>query len=214
MHAHAHAEGQDLQKVGSSSVQSLTAVPLTMATSACARHGQAHCHGRHTESSGWRPHARRFACTTSIPVRALKAGTEASPPPCEEQPSSCRLLALPCTVLQHVLSLCDARTLGALDGCASALHRPLPGAALSAVETAVRDAAAARYGPRRAVLLRVRVSSCMEIGADLEWLSCFPHEQEFVYPPITLLLPITGKQDEFVIGDSTVTVVDVEPKIA
>jgi hypothetical protein len=67
---------------------------------------------------------------------------------------------------------------------------------------------------RRAVLLRLRVSSCMEIGADLAWLSCFPHEEEFVYPPITFLRPITGKKDEFVIGDSTVTVVDVEPKIA
>ena len=51
-------------------------------------------------------------------------------------------------------------------------------------------------------------------GADLEWLSAFPHEKEYLYPPITLLRPLTGNKDESVLGDTTVAVIDAEPHIA
>ena len=54
----------------------------------------------------------------------------------------------------------------------------------------------------------------MELGADIEWLSAFPHEKEYLYPPITLLRPLTGNKDESVLGDTTVAVIDAEPHIA
>jgi len=42
---------------------------------------------------------------------------------------------------------------------------------------------------RVAVLLRIRTQNCMQQGADLTWLSAFPYEKEFLYPPITFLRP-------------------------
>ena len=74
----------------------------------------------------------------------------------DDEPCCC-LLKLPCSVLQHLLSFCDARTLGSLDSCATTLHRAPLGSALSPIETAVHDAAA-RYGPQRSRLLRARES--------------------------------------------------------
>ena len=139
---------------------------------------------------------------------------------------------LPVTVTHLTTGIKKLRTIPAQDYAQAAVRRDFyrgisnatileqflleGGTELALMSTTREPRIALKYAlrGRRAVLLRLRVSSCMEIGADLAWLSCFPHEEEFVYPPITFLRPITGKKDEFVIGDSTVTVVDVEPKIA
>ena len=67
---------------------------------------------------------------------------------------------------------------------------------------------------RVAVLLRIRTSSCMQQGADLTWLSAFPDEQEFLYPPITFLKSLKPAPAIFQIGEATFKVVDIEPHMA
>ena len=42
------------------------------------------------------------------------------------------------------------------------------------------------------VLLRLRTRSSMERGADLTFLSCFPGEKEYLFPPLTYLQPVQG----------------------
>ena len=49
-------------------------------------------------------------------------------------------------------------------------------------------------------------------GADIAFLSVYPNEREFLYPPLTFLRPV-GAQNE-VFGDKTALVVTVEPKLS
>ena len=54
----------------------------------------------------------------------------------------------------------------------------------------------------------------MDRGSELSWLSAFPHEIEYLYPPITFLKPVYH-DDEYIfkIGDAIIKVVDVSPKM-
>ena len=50
----------------------------------------------------------------------------------------------------------------------------------------------------RPLLFRIKVDTPMDMGAAIDWLSCFPHEQEILYPPYCYLQamfkqPIYGK---------------------
>ena len=67
-----------------------------------------------------------------------------------------------------------------------------------------------------AVLLRLRTRTFMERGPALDWISCFPDEEEVLYPPLTYLRPVSGRVYEHRIGDGegTITVVQVEPIMA
>ena len=56
----------------------------------------------------------------------------------------------------------------------------------------------------------LRAQSFMQRGADLTFLSAFPAEREYLFPPLTYLQP-TGKVVEVVQGGSIFTVVEVEP---
>ena len=66
------------------------------------------------------------------------------------------------------------------------------------------------------VLLRLRVYSFMQRGADVAWISAFPEEEERLFPPLTFLEP-KGRPKKVVIeGESgrpatTITVVTVVP---
>jgi len=40
------------------------------------------------------------------------------------------------------------------------------------------------------LIFRLRVDSPMEMGADLSWISLFPHEKEICYPPLTFIKPM------------------------
>ena len=71
------------------------------------------------------------------------------------------------------------------------------------------------------VLLRLRTASFMARGADIAFLSAFPAEQEFVYPPLTYLEP-TGGMETITIEkgaagpDSphiSITIIEVQPKM-
>jgi hypothetical protein len=58
-------------------------------------------------------------------------------------------------------------------------------------------------GPARSIstLLWIRTENVMDRGVDLEWLSAFPHEKEFLYPTLCFLRPIRERRTVFKIGD-------------
>ena len=75
----------------------------------------------------------------------------------------------------------------------------------SSLEVAMRYAASASP-----MLLRLKLRSFMECGADISFLSAFPAESEVVYPPMTFIKP-TGGVHEVMFDGTVFTVVDVEP---
>merc|ERR1712039_542225 len=56
------------------------------------------------------------------------------------------------------------------------------------------------------LLFRIVVESPMEMGADIRWLSVFPHEEEVLYPPLTYLKPITRQSIRGCTGGEVITV--------
>ena len=61
------------------------------------------------------------------------------------------------------------------------------------------------------VLLRLRTKSAMERGADIRYLSVFPHEREYLYPPLVYLQPAAAPET-VQLGGRTFSVVQVEPR--
>jgi len=60
-----------------------------------------------------------------------------------------------------------------------------------------------------ATLLWLRTESFMDRGVDLTWISAFPHEREFLYPPLCYLKPIHKNPTLFKVGNSTYQVVEL-----
>jgi len=56
-------------------------------------------------------------------------------------------------------------------------------------------------------LLWIHTEDFMDRGVDLEWLSAFPHEKEFLYSPLAYLKPIGKKPAVFEIGSNFYQVV-------
>ena len=52
---------------------------------------------------------------------------------------------------------------------------------------------AQRTAGRISTLLWLRTDGFMDRGVDLEWLSAFPHEKEYVYSPLSYLKPKRSK---------------------
>ena len=65
---------------------------------------------------------------------------------------------------------------------------------------------------KSALLLRLNTASFMERGADIGFLSAFPAEKEVLYPPLTFMRP-TGSKQEIMVGDATVTIMEVVPSM-
>ena len=67
-------------------------------------------------------------------------------------------------------------------------------------------------GTHHPLLLRVRTNGFFNRGADLTFLSAFPHERESLYPPLSYLKP-TGHPMQISTGltdGHTIQVMDVE----
>lgn len=63
------------------------------------------------------------------------------------------------------------------------------------------------------LLFKIVTQSFMDRGADLTYLSAFPGETEFLYPPMTYLQP-TGRQERFETPEGVAfTIVEVSPKL-
>ena len=63
----------------------------------------------------------------------------------------------------------------------------------------------------RSLLLRLHTKNFMVRGPDISFLSAFPAEEEYLFPPLTYLMP-TGKVQELRVDDAIFTVIDVEPQ--
>ena len=50
-------------------------------------------------------------------------------------------------------------------------------------------------------------------GPSISFLSCFPREDEYLFPPLTYMQPM-GEPQELEIDDATFTIVDVKPNMA
>ena len=62
----------------------------------------------------------------------------------------------------------------------------------------------------KAVLLRLHTKNFMTRGPDISFLSAFPVEAEYLFPPLTYLSP-TGTTEMLEVDDAVYHVVDVEP---
>ena len=58
------------------------------------------------------------------------------------------------------------------------------------------------------VIFKIVTHGFMERGAPLQWLSAFPGESEFLYPPLTYLKP-TGVEETFDIEGVHITALEV-----
>jgi len=84
---------------------------------------------------------------------------------------------------------------------------------------------ATRHSARYSLLLRLHASKFMDSGCDISFLSAFPDEQEFLYPPgtylslkegsvkthETVLLKRQTSRGDVLSQEAAVTIVDVEP---
>jgi hypothetical protein len=68
---------------------------------------------------------------------------------------------------------------------------------------------------KKSLIFKIVTKNNVQRGADLQWLSAFPNEAEFLYPPLTYLQPEKKKKTEVVeVGGYTFTVLEVNPFIA
>jgi len=62
------------------------------------------------------------------------------------------------------------------------------GCDLACMSASPNLAVVAKYAQsERPLILRFKVDSPMDLGADIKWVSMFPREEEFVYPPLTYI---------------------------
>lgn len=89
------------------------------------------------------------------------------------------------------------------------------GTELAPMSTTTDLSVATKYAcSGESVLLKISLDNFMQYGADLQWLSAFPGEEEVLYPPLTYLQPTT--RDPQVVQLSTghkFTVYEVKPTI-
>ena len=93
---------------------------------------------------------------------------------------------------------------------------------LAPMSTTSDPAVAIAYGQSsNALLFKINATSFMNRGADITFLSAFPAEREFIFPPLTFLRP-TGRKEVvgFAAGEvsadaeaQTITVLEVEAQM-
>ena len=87
------------------------------------------------------------------------------------------------------------------------------GTELAPMSTTSSLAVAMKYSAsRNAVLLRLVTDSFISRGPDISFLSAFPAEREFLFPPLTYLAP-TGNVEKIAVGGASWDVVDVKPHL-
>lgn len=93
---------------------------------------------------------------------------------------------------------------------------PGGGAEFGPMSTTHSLAVAMQYAASDAsVIFRLRTDNCVMRGADVRFLSAFPHERECLFPPLTYLTPIVVNDvpvtQTVKVGHVTFEVVDVKP---
>ena len=64
---------------------------------------------------------------------------------------------------------------------------------------------------KNAVLLRLRTENFMARGPDISFLSAFPAEVEYLFPPLTFMSPLGDSAETLEIDDASYQVCDVKP---
>jgi hypothetical protein len=68
-------------------------------------------------------------------------------------------------------------------------------------------------GGDSSVLLWLRTQNFMDRGVDLTWISAFPHERQFLYSPLTYMMPVREEPVVVQIGGVTYQVRVIEVKV-
>ena len=85
------------------------------------------------------------------------------------------------------------------------------GTELAPMSTTASLKTAMLYGAsENSLLLRIHTKNFMVRGPAISFLSAFPAEEEYLFPPLTYLQP-TGTVQVLRVDAATYTVVDVEP---
>ena len=66
---------------------------------------------------------------------------------------------------------------------------------------------------KESLIFRIVAHNGLMRGADIQWLSAFPGEKEFLYPPLTYLQP-TGKRQVVELHGIRFTILEVVPTLA
>ena len=78
---------------------------------------------------------------------------------------------------------------------------------------------AARLVPEQrrktALLFKLKIDSFLDMGADLSFLSAFPHEQEYLFAPLTLIQPERNRRPRrFLYGETLFIVIDATVRMS
>jgi hypothetical protein len=85
------------------------------------------------------------------------------------------------------------------------------GTELAPMSTTSRLKVAMEYSAsEHSLLLRLRTHNFMVRGPNISFLSAFPAEDEFLFPPLSYLEP-DGESQTLRVDDATFTVIDVRP---
>jgi hypothetical protein len=85
---------------------------------------------------------------------------------------------------------------------------------LAPMSTTTNIDTAVAYGmSKSALIFKIISENKLQRGADLQWVSAFPTEREFLYPPLTYLQP-TNRQQQIDIEGYSFMVVEVKPTLA
>jgi hypothetical protein len=84
---------------------------------------------------------------------------------------------------------------------------------LAPMSTTMNINTAVSYGiSKNALVFKIITENKLQRGADLQWISAFPTEEEFLYPPLTYLQP-TGKSKEIKVDEYSFMIVEVKPTV-
>ena len=60
------------------------------------------------------------------------------------------------------------------------------------------------------LLFKIVTKNFLARGVDLSYLSCFPEEKEHLFSPLTYLAPTAREHQTLAVGETSVTIVEVE----
>ena len=89
------------------------------------------------------------------------------------------------------------------------------GTELAPMSTTAQLWVALKYsqGGDSSVLLWLRTQNFMDRGVDLTWVSAFPHEREFLFPPLTYMRAVRNEPIVVQVGGVTYQVIEVKAQM-
>jgi hypothetical protein len=140
------------------------------------------------------------------PTRKTRATTPSSPPRTKRAPSALTRPQSESTLRGQYLWR------GMKNLAVSDQFMTYGGSELGCMSTSEDLNVIARYAlSSRPLLIRIKIESPMDRGANLKWLSVFPHEEEVLYPPLTFLKPLLKQKIHGMVNGTVITLKAVFP---